>query len=88
MLAGAQEVKIHGQYIPVRAEVVEIGNLSAHADANELLGWLEGFQNAPRRTFITHGEPAASDALRRRIGEKLGWDAYVPEHLEKHDLTV
>ena len=45
--------------------------------------WLGHFRSPPRRTFITHGEPEASDALRRRIEETLGWPAAVPEHAER-----
>jgi metallo-beta-lactamase family protein len=87
MLAGAREVKIHGDYVPIRAEVVAIGNLSAHADADEIMEWLKAFEKPPRRTFVTHGEPAAADALRLRIQDELGWNAHVPEHLERVDLT-
>ena len=86
MLAGAGEVKIHGTYVPIRAEIVELGNMSAHADAEELMQWLKAFEKAPRRTFVTHGEPAAADALRLRIQDELGWDAHVPEHEEKVEL--
>lgn len=82
MLAGAEAVKIHGQYVPVRAEIESIDNLSAHADAQEILAWLGGFAVPPRRTFVTHGEPAAADALRQRIGEQLHWNSEVPEYLE------
>jgi len=82
LLAGAREIKIHGRYVPVRAEVASIGNLSAHADAPEILAWLRTFRRAPTSTFLTHGEPAASDALRRRIGESLGWSCVVPDYLE------
>ena len=60
--------------------------LSAHADAEEILRWLRNFRRPPRMTFITHGEPTASDVLRRRIQDELGWRATVPEHLEKTDL--
>lgn len=82
MLAGAPAVKIHGQYVPVRAEVELIDTLSAHADAAEILEWLGGFTAAPRRTFVTHGEPTAADALRLRIEEQLHWPCEVPEYLE------
>jgi metallo-beta-lactamase family protein len=80
MLAGAESVKIHGQYVPVRAEVACIDNLSAHADAPEILAWLRGFKAPPSRTFVTHGEPAAADALRLRIEEELHWQCEVPEY--------
>lgn len=86
MLAGAETVKIHGAYIPVRAEVKNLPMLSAHADAEEILRWLRNFRRPPRMTFVTHGEPTASDVLRRRIQDELGWQATVPEHLEKANL--
>ena len=84
---GAREVKIHGQYVPVRAEVAVVDNLSAHADYAETLQWLEEFAGAPRQTFVTHGEPAAADALRRRIGETLGWNCRVPDYRESVELA-
>lgn len=73
MLDGAQTVKIHGEYVPVRAEVRNLSMLSAHADADEILRWLRGFSRPPRETFIVHGEPDAADALRLRIKDELGW---------------
>ncbi|CCH08717.1 Metallo-beta-lactamase family protein,RNA-specific [Achromobacter xylosoxidans NH44784-1996] len=73
MLDGAPSVKIHGNYIPVRAEVDNLSMLSAHADADEILRWLGGFERPPRETFIVHGEPGAADALRLRIKDELGW---------------
>jgi metallo-beta-lactamase family protein len=87
MLDGAREIKIHGEYIPVRAEIAIIDNLSAHADANEIIDWLGHFQNPPKQTFIVHGEPVAADALRLRIEEKLDWQTYVPDYLEKVTLS-
>lgn len=87
MVAGAESVKIHGAYVPVRAEVKNLEMLSAHADADEILRWLRGFKAPPRQTFITHGEPASSDALRHRIEEELGWTCVVPDHGRQIDLT-
>jgi metallo-beta-lactamase family protein len=83
LLAGETSVKIHGEYYPVRAQVAQIGNLSAHADADEIMGWLSSVPAAPRQVFVTHGEPAAADALRRRIAEQLHWSCRVPEYLEE-----
>jgi metallo-beta-lactamase family protein len=82
MVAGARTVRIHGQDVPVRAEVAVLDQLSAHADAEEIIGWMRGFGRPPRRVFITHGEPAASDALRQRIERDLGWVCTVPEHCQ------
>jgi metallo-beta-lactamase family protein len=86
MLDGVKEIKIHGEYYPVNAEIALVDNLSAHADAGEIIGWLRHFQKAPRRTFITHGEPIAADALRIRIEEQLGWETYVPDYMETVEL--
>ncbi len=82
LLQGARRLKIHGRWVPVRAEVDEVQGLSAHADASEILDWLRGFTRPPRTTFVTHGEPRSADALRRRIEEELGWRVHVPEHGE------
>jgi metallo-beta-lactamase family protein len=76
---GASEIRIHGEYVPVNAEVVSLKNFSAHADASGIVEWLRGAGMAPKRTFITHGEPLASDSLRQRIRKELGWDAEIPD---------
>ena len=78
MLQGAREVRIHGQWVPVNAQVVNLPELSAHADANELMRWLSGFRHAPSRVFVVHGEPDASEALRVRIDKETGWPVSVP----------
>lgn len=78
--AGEPEIRIHGQEVAVRAEVVQLGSASAHADAGQLLAWLGALHLPPRRTFLVHGELAAADALRQRIARTLGWQAEVPEH--------
>jgi len=82
LVSGAKEIKMHGQYLPVRAEVADLEMLSAHADANEIMTWLRNFKQPPRETFITHGEPAAAEALRRRITKELEWNCRAPEHQE------
>lgn len=82
MLDGAESIKIHGQYVPVRAGVEFISNLSAHADYSEILDWLGGFETPPKKTFIVHGEPVAADAMRKHIEEQLNWNVLVPEYLE------
>jgi metallo-beta-lactamase family protein len=86
MIAGADAIKIHGEYVRLRAQVSQIDNMSAHADADEILDWLSHFSKPPKQTFITHGEPAAADALRRRIEEKLHWPCRVPDYLESVEL--
>lgn len=87
MTAGADKIKIHGEYIPVRAEVSNLHMLSAHADADEIMSWLRHFERPPKSTFITHGEPDASDALRHRIEEELGWACAVPDYRDEVALA-
>ncbi|HEY8880674.1 MAG TPA: MBL fold metallo-hydrolase [Roseateles sp.] len=87
ILGGAASVRIHGEDVPIRAEVASLDNLSAHADAGEILAWLRGFGQVPRRTFVTHGEPAAADALRARIERELGWPVTVPDYQQSVELT-
>jgi metallo-beta-lactamase family protein len=86
LAAGAREIKIHGQYVPVRAEVVNLGLLSAHADREELLAWVGRLPRAPRRVFLTHGEPAAADSLRLAIEERHLWPCTVAEHMRSVEL--
>jgi metallo-beta-lactamase family protein len=87
MVAGARTLRMHGQDFPVDAQIGQLQASSAHADAGELLGWMRAMPKAPRTAFVTHGEPAASDALRQRIQRELGWNAVVPEHGSSHELN-
>lgn len=86
MVQGAGEIKIHGQWIPVRAEVSDLSMLSAHADGNELMRWLSGFRRPPEKLFIVHGEDEASEALRIRVERELGWNAIVPRQEQSFNL--
>ena len=83
MVNGAESVKIHGEYVPVRAEVANLEGLSGHADDAEILDWLKAFSRAPEKICITHGEPAAADSMRLHIQESLGWQSCVPDYLER-----
>lgn len=78
IVAGENEVKIHGGMVPIRADVANLHTLSAHADSREIIDWLRGFTSSPKTTFVTHGEPKASSALARTIGHDLGWNCAVP----------
>lgn len=86
LVRGTPVVKMHGEYVTVRAPVINIDALSAHADQQELLQWLGTAPRPPRETFITHGEPESSDALRREIKDRLGWHCFTPEAMEKFTL--
>ncbi|WP_435203533.1 MBL fold metallo-hydrolase RNA specificity domain-containing protein [Qipengyuania sp. 902] len=82
LVSGKRALRIFGEDIPIRAEVIQLEGLSGHADADELLAWM-GKAKPPQMTYVTHGEPDAADALRFRIEHELGWDVRVPEHLER-----
>lgn len=86
LLAGQRELRVHGRDIAIRATVEQIANLSAHADASEVMVWLRGFTRAPRQTFVVHGEPAASDAMRQRIERELQWPVCMPEYRQTYPL--
>jgi metallo-beta-lactamase family protein len=87
LAAGGRLLRIYGQDVAINAEVVQLEAASAHADADETLAWLRAAPQEPQAVFLTHGEPDASDALRRRIEHELGWTAIVPEHLGVVDLA-
>ncbi len=87
MVAGAETIKMHGAYVPVRAEVHNLSMLSAHADKGELQRWAAGFEHAPKTAFIVHGEPQGADALRHALEEKRRWNCVVPDHGQTVELT-
>ena len=79
---GARQVKIHGRYVPVRAEIANLRGFSAHADADQVVAWLRG-AGEPRCTFVVHGEETSAKALAERLGDDLGWTAVAPEYGER-----
>jgi metallo-beta-lactamase family protein len=87
ILNGEPEVKILGQWVPVRCQIVRIGSFSAHADWQEIIRWLKGMPSSPRRVFITHGEPVAANAMAGHIRDQFGWRVEVPSYGERFDLT-
>ena len=86
LLDGAKYLRIFGEEVPVRAKVVDMGELSAHAGKSELLRWLSGFQAPPRQTFLVHGEPPALTSLRDAIVAKSRWNVTIPAWLQSFDL--
>lgn len=87
LIRGERTLRLFGQTVPIKAEVVAMESFSGHADGEELLSWL-GTAPPPDMTYITHGEPDAADALRSRIAHELGWACRVPEHLERVPLDA
>ena len=87
ILDGEKEVTVLGERVPVRCRIAKIGGFSAHADWKEILRWLEGLLVAPRRTFLTHGEPQAANAMAAHIRERFGWTTKVPAYGESFQLS-
>ena len=83
---GAPEVKIFGDFIPIRAQVAALEQFSDHADPPELLEWLRTFKNKPAATYLVHGEPAASSQLRDRMKKELRWHVQVAEYMERVEV--
>jgi metallo-beta-lactamase family protein len=88
ILDGEPEVRILKQWVPVKCRVARIGGFSAHADWKEVLHWLEGMESGvPQRTFFTHGEPEAAQAMGAHIKERFGWNVHVPQYGERVELV-
>jgi metallo-beta-lactamase family protein len=84
---GAKSIQIHGQSVPVRAEVVNLRQFSAHAGRSELMRWLKGIPAPPRQLFLVHGEPAAAQALGSAVQSELHWPVTLPNYLQSFDLN-
>ena len=79
---GNNQVRILGENYPVRARIEKIDGFSAHADNDELLKWLKGFKQSPRRVFIVHSEPAGADKFAQLVSQEFGWNVEVPQYGE------
>lgn len=87
LVNGAAEVKIHGEWVPVKARIARIDSMSAHADASEILRWLRGFRRPPSVTYLVHGEPTPMDLLKESIEQQLGWSVKTPSLREQVSLS-
>ena len=83
---GAKTLRIFGQEVIVKAEIVVMGQFSAHAGKSELIRWLQALPSAPKQTYLTHGEPAAAQSLQRAIQDQFKWNAAVARYLDTVDL--
>jgi metallo-beta-lactamase family protein len=84
---GAPQIRMHGQFVPVRAKIETIDGFSAHADQADILRWLAGFHRPPARTFAVHGEPPQLASLAETIGRQPGWRASVARDMERVALA-
>ena len=87
LLSGDTELKFFGKYHKINAEVFKINEFSGHADQSELLDWLQHFKTAPILTFINHGEPHQSQALKTKLNTKLNWKCTVAKMNEVYYLN-
>lgn len=78
LTSGEKSIKIHGQMVPVNAEMVTLSEMSGHADYAEMMPWLRKMR-APLKTFIVHGEPQSAEAMAKRLSTELGWSTIIPE---------
>jgi metallo-beta-lactamase family protein len=83
---GEEQIKMHGQMIPCRAEVVNIRGFSAHGDETDLLDWLSTAPRPPQRTFLVHGEPESLESMEEAVRERLGWPTEIPEYMGSAEL--
>lgn len=87
ILEGKDKIRMFGLNVPVKMQVRKIDGLSAHADREELLKWIGTLPEAPKRTFIVHGEPESAEALQQGLSQQLGWpNVIVPDYMEKYHL--
>ena len=88
ILEGKQEVKIHGRQVSVKAHVENMSGFSGHADYNEILAWLMGFNHPPEKIFLVHGEPEAAASLADKIRQRFGWDVEIPAFGDSYELDL
>ncbi|CAN5526448.1 MBL fold metallo-hydrolase [soil metagenome] len=85
---GAKEIKIHGEFIPVRATIKSLENVSAHADYSEILEWLakSNLKSKPKKVFVTHGEAEAAQSMKEHITKRFDWLCEVPRQDQEFKL--
>jgi metallo-beta-lactamase family protein len=86
LLEGAKTLRMHGRDVPVAARIEILDSMSAHADREEIMRWLSGFEAPPATTYLVHGEPSALQALQARIDADLKWKTHIARHEERVEL--
>jgi len=86
LISGDAELKFFGKYYDINAEIFRINDFSGHADQSELLDWLQHFETPPILTFINHGEPHQSQALKVKIKTDLNWNCTVAKMNKEYYL--
>jgi metallo-beta-lactamase family protein len=78
LIEGAAQLKMHGRYVPVRAEVMQDNEFSVHGDCSDLLDWMAALTPTPTNVFTVHGTAEAAATFGRRISDQLGCLSVVP----------
>lgn len=78
ILGGAEKVKLFGDDVAVKAEIVRLSGVSGHADLNGLVRWAQEFGNTPKIVFVNHGENECAENLATVLKEKLSLNTYAP----------
>ena len=86
LVDGAKLVRIKGRDVPVAARIERLDSMSAHADAGEIMRWLDGFERAPAMTYLVHGEATPLEALRSRLATERRWPVHVARHHERVEI--
>jgi metallo-beta-lactamase family protein len=85
---GAHEIRFFGKYYPVKATIKSIESLSAHADQQDLLNWMDQIRNVPEKIYLVHGEPCALDAFRVKIKDTYHWNAIIPKLNDVENVMI
>jgi metallo-beta-lactamase family protein len=86
LVDGAEQVKMHGELIDVKAQIESVQSFSVHADSDGLIAWMTSGSEAPSQVFVVHGEEGVADSFANRIKSQLGWKAHVPFMGERVEL--
>lgn len=78
LLEGAEEVKLFGEKIEVRADIRALPGISGHADKDGLIRWVEGFKKKPEKVFVVHGEGSVCEAFASCLEKEHKVSAYAP----------
>ena len=88
LIEGAKSVYIHGQQIPVKAQIRKLNSYSGHGDQSEIMDWLKTMPAPPKKIFLTHGEDSARLALKAKIESDLKWNVEMPHLGWSFDLET
>ncbi len=86
LVEGADEVRLFGEPIQVRAQIKQLAGLSGHADKNGLIEWISGFEEKPKKVFIVHGEDSVCTGFAETLKIEYGQRAYAPYSGTEFDL--